>query len=295
MRTSILLLLTILGICNHAFSQIDKAWAKAYDELVVIHTNLIKVQKSGKWGIVSQEGQSVVPVEYDEIGRLYADMLKVRKGDKWGLLNQKGELILPAAYEALGTPSWGIVSAKKEGKWGFVKSDGTIASDFEFDEAEKFLYKLSRVRIGELWGLVNREGEKILAVEYAEVRSLDYGFFMIRKDSLVGLYKRDRSFLPMDYSSISIENNKDLVRSLTSKTEKPVKVDASSQNFEPEPMLENFIHARKAQSLEIYASRGNLIQSFESASSYEKGIAKAELNGQKVYINKIGDVLGEQK
>ncbi|MDR1169501.1 MAG: WG repeat-containing protein [Prevotellaceae bacterium] len=67
----------------------------------------IKNADSGKWGVVNENGQLIIPAEYDEIGNVMFDGLasshffKVSKNGKYGLLTNHGEVELPLEYDDL--------------------------------------------------------------------------------------------------------------------------------------------------------------------------------------------------
>jgi hypothetical protein len=65
----------------------------------------IKNAGNGKWGVVNENGQLIIPAEYDEIGNemlegsVLFQLFKATKNGKYGLLNDRGEMILPFAYD----------------------------------------------------------------------------------------------------------------------------------------------------------------------------------------------------
>jgi hypothetical protein len=64
----------------------------------------IKSADNGKWGVVNENGQLIIPAEYDKIGNeMFADpylqLFKVSKNGKYGLLNEHGKMILPFEYD----------------------------------------------------------------------------------------------------------------------------------------------------------------------------------------------------
>ncbi|MDR1169424.1 MAG: WG repeat-containing protein [Prevotellaceae bacterium] len=65
----------------------------------------IKSADNGKWGVVNENGQLIIPAEYDEIcneifkGMQFLYFFKISKNGKYGLLNKHGRTILPIEYD----------------------------------------------------------------------------------------------------------------------------------------------------------------------------------------------------
>lgn len=79
-----------------------------YDEIGEYdHTSQAKIKLNGKWGLLNDKAELIVPIKYDEIyyiwvhgpGRHYGDVFKVKLDDKWGLLNDNYDLVIPIEYD----------------------------------------------------------------------------------------------------------------------------------------------------------------------------------------------------
>lgn len=65
-------------------------------------TNVVSVGKNGKYGLLSTDGELIVPCEYDSIIYPLSDsahVFCVKKNGKYGMLNNMGEMVLPCEYD----------------------------------------------------------------------------------------------------------------------------------------------------------------------------------------------------
>lgn len=66
-------------------------------------TYVICVGKEGKYGLLSTDGELVVPCEYDSVIYAVSDSAYafcIKKNGKFGLMNNKGEVVLPCEYDS---------------------------------------------------------------------------------------------------------------------------------------------------------------------------------------------------
>jgi len=64
---------------------------------------LVAVKKGRKWGIMAQDGYTVLPLEYDEIGNAYhCERIRVRQGKLWGYANMDGSRPVVCMYSLAG-------------------------------------------------------------------------------------------------------------------------------------------------------------------------------------------------
>ncbi len=70
-------------------------------------------------------------------------LYKIENNGKFGVINDKGEIIIPVEYEYIGFEKYGLTDdkfvAKKNGKYGYINYKNEIVADFIFDEEPYYL------------------------------------------------------------------------------------------------------------------------------------------------------------
>lgn len=135
--------------------------------------------KDDRYGILQEDGKSVIPCEYDFIGA-YSAQEKVFPV----LLNQEyyyididnnRKLVGDHLYEFLGSFSQGYAPAAYNGKWGYINRDfGEFV--FEYDKTSSFIFDVAAVCRNGKWGLINTSFEEIIEPKYEEILLDDNGF-----------------------------------------------------------------------------------------------------------------------
>lgn len=143
---------------NKILSNIDLEW----DE------DVLKLCSGGKWGVLNNIGNEVIPIEYDSINLcFYKDFTLVNKGGnweyieydddfteyfhggKWGLINSLTfEITLPCIYNEILVYQDGIFAINQNGKWGWADQYGIIKIPAQYEE-------YTRLDTGELVALRN--------------------------------------------------------------------------------------------------------------------------------------------
>ncbi len=141
----------------------------------------------GRWGMVDEKGNEIIPARYDYLDFLFRDGLlvfnvggksfqgNVAKGGKWGLVNKLGIEVVPARYDYIDPiPQNGLFRVRLGGtiyrdqytgggKWGFVNTKGEEAILPAFEYAYHFSQGIARVNRG---GRI--EGNKPAGMELIE-------------------------------------------------------------------------------------------------------------------------------
>ena len=104
-----------------AMQNIDKTGNLIYD------TDILKVEKDGKYGLLTFDGKEKTSIEYEEINAISGidNSFKVKKDGKYGCVDKNGKVVVDYIYDD-GTEqnSYGFVSVKKDGLWGSIDKNG---------------------------------------------------------------------------------------------------------------------------------------------------------------------------
>ncbi|MCC6725568.1 MAG: WG repeat-containing protein [Saprospiraceae bacterium] len=163
--------------------------------------NLFYVSKTGKMGLMANDGSTNIPLEYTSIEQASNGVWEVSKDNKYGLLNSKGEVLLPIEYDRIDcvNKALGWVRATKNSKNYFItngysditelsEQDFFLPCDMESDVA---------VRVDSLdrYGLYDMKGNVILPNEYDHIASLNAHAFVVKKGKTTGIVDNKGRFV----------------------------------------------------------------------------------------------------
>jgi hypothetical protein len=179
------------------------------------NARLVKVSNGKKTGLVDSICMLRAPLIYDDLIP-FGGLIKSKAGQSYGLLSQNGEIILPAEHQYIayyknkdGEEDKELIILRLDNKYGLLNNHGKRLILTEFDEVKDFDYQLFSVEKNNLWGLYNRNGQEILPPEYSMIEKFEHGGIRVVKKtnggiSVMGLFdKTGRNILPVQYSSIN--------------------------------------------------------------------------------------------
>ena len=82
---------------------------------------LYRVRQNGRWGIVNENRQVVIPCRWEYIGQFWNHLIFVKEQGLWGILRMDGTLAVACEWSYMqdvpGEPGWFLLSGKdKTGK-----------------------------------------------------------------------------------------------------------------------------------------------------------------------------------
>ncbi len=163
---------------NFKYGFIDKSGKTVvplmYDFAAEFKDGLASVSKDKKYGFVDKTGTEVIPPIYQETGfYFYEECVRMRLNGKWGVLDNKGNTIVPFNYEEIDYCQEGLIAVRLKYLWGFVDKTGKVAVDFKYDKVSAFNKGIAPVtcgyKCGYKWEFIDNTGaEIILPVTYTE-------------------------------------------------------------------------------------------------------------------------------
>ncbi|MCW1360931.1 WG repeat-containing protein [Campylobacter sp. CCS1377] len=95
-----------------------------------------KVGLNGKYGIINDKAEFIVPIKYDYISSCFSnDLSFVSIKNKMGYINKNAELVIPAKFETVTPFKYGFAQVKldRNKKFGLINTKGDLILPFEFD------------------------------------------------------------------------------------------------------------------------------------------------------------------
>ena len=99
-------------------------------------TDLIAVEKDGKYGWINKNNETIIPFKFDNIYNFWdAEYTPAAINKKWGLINKNGQVVLKFVFDDLQGGNDGYWTFKYGKKFGFINKLGkTISINFDKDD-----------------------------------------------------------------------------------------------------------------------------------------------------------------
>lgn len=146
------------------YDQIEAIQVVDNNNQVSYISNVLKVQKDGKYGLINLEGKELQPCQYDEVSSLQGiqDIIKVQKDGKYGLVNAEGKEIVSIQYAD-------IQGLDKDNTSNFIV----------MNDAGKY-------------GIVNNNNENVVPTNYEQIKNIySNNYYVVQKDGNEILVKKD--------------------------------------------------------------------------------------------------------
>ncbi|MCH2023640.1 MAG: WG repeat-containing protein [Saprospiraceae bacterium] len=136
--------------------------------------NRVMVKEGNKWGMLTIDGEQIIPIVYNKIHVMNLTQLMVQKGNKWGLMDIKGNVMIPLLYDEFDyRPKKNFFFVKKGNKWGIVSPEKGVILSPDYDDMVTLPNRTFLVKQRGLWGVVAAGGRILLPIEYS---SYDYKY-----------------------------------------------------------------------------------------------------------------------
>lgn len=202
-----------------------------------LNDNLYEYEKSGKYGIVDNNGVIVLPANSDgRITHLKDNLYVHKKLGKYGIINDNGTIILPESFDGISGSYGATILMIKNQKIGILSEDddNNLKTDTFYDDLEPYYgttYTLSEIEnqalktdeynneeyegrtgyyIAELndkFGLVDSNNKVLIPIVYDELSAFEH-FIKVKEDNKYGLITENNDIIkPTIYDDITSLND----------------------------------------------------------------------------------------
>ena len=105
-----------------------------YKKLIILGENTYIAQKRGKFGIIDNNNNVLVPLKYTHAERILGKFLKLGNGSRYGMYNADGKELLPVEYSSINLLFGGMFLICKGYKYGITDFDGNVILENKFDD-----------------------------------------------------------------------------------------------------------------------------------------------------------------
>ena len=187
-----------------------------YEEICPLKENRAIVRKNNRYGFSDHAGKEVIEVKYDSAQNFERGLSIVRLKNKYGIINRKGDLILPLVYDQIKKINKNMFAVQEgNNQWALHNRAGPRLNDRYFNSIDVFSngYAIASNKNGQ-FGIIDKEGNFLITPEYDSFQRLSNGNFIVSKQNKFGiLSKKDTLSVPLNFDWLGNESEKTLVAS----------------------------------------------------------------------------------
>ncbi|RPD95833.1 WG repeat-containing protein [Aureibaculum marinum] len=186
--------------------------------------NIYTASKNGKYYLFDYYGNKLLKESYDEI-TIEDIYFKVKENGFYGILSSDGEVLLPIKYDQINyyqQYNWFLVS--KNGVDNIIYSDGKKVFGNKYTSTSKldYYFKYILVEKNGKFGIIDKNGNSITPITFDAIdKNYNGNFFIIKQNGKWGLYNIifKKYLIKPAYDAIKLlSNNYYLLTSGTKKT-----------------------------------------------------------------------------
>jgi methyl coenzyme M reductase subunit D len=165
-------------------------------------------KKDKQWGIISWNGQTVLPFQYDKIQDAFYNYVVVGKAGKFGVVDFAGKELVPPTYSDIKIVN-DLVYVRDKGKEGLLDLQNNVIAPAIYDTIQEPLQNYIRVIKDKKIGYLNYEGKEVLPAQYDEVNFYNDNepFITVAKNGKKGvLNNKFQLIVPCEYDSLAAES-----------------------------------------------------------------------------------------
>lgn len=159
-------------------------------------SNVLRVKKEGKYGIINFEGKEIVPCEYEKIEALkgVTNSLVTTKDGKTGLIDNSGSIIIANEYKSIKnlTDRYedGYIVENNDGKFGIINYNKKVALECKYESIKNLIGSGTYVvKENGALKVVNSEGQTYLENKYADIKDINDETAIVKQGNNYGLVK----------------------------------------------------------------------------------------------------------
>lgn len=146
---------------------------------ILYESNILKVQKDGKYGLIDFNGKKVIDTQYEEISAIQGieNALKIKQDGKYGIMNNEGKIIIELNYADITNlgkdDKSGYIVKNEEGKYGIVDYSSKQVLEAKFDEIKKISKNdLYIVKQDGVEKVIDKNGNDVLTKGFTDIKDI---------------------------------------------------------------------------------------------------------------------------
>ena len=174
-------------------------------------TNILRVKKDDKYGLINYEGIELLPCEYDTIYAVKGvkNSLIVIKDGKQGIASNTGDLIITPECKEVKAISQnyadGYIVQNMDGQFGIIDSNKRTVLEIKYEDIAGVTGNdIYLVKESGIWKIVSKKGTDLFTFAYDEVKKMNLNNIIVKKDNKYGAIDYEgKEIIKPEYDDIS--------------------------------------------------------------------------------------------
>jgi hypothetical protein len=185
-----------------------------YVEILIHDNGEIRARKTNTWKILSSKNETILTFDCDLVQQ-GNDVYTVSSSGKFGLIDQNFNPILPLAYDYIGESQFGKVIVKQNGKYGIIRFDHSMLVPIGLDSVvlqNNFVLKKESLLGKASWSVYDTFGIRKTEKTYEAIKPFNGKFFAVKNYNHTGAINRyGREIIHCVYDSLIAYNDDQLI------------------------------------------------------------------------------------
>lgn len=151
-----------------------------YGELQRVGPNRVTMKTDGKYGVLTDEGDTLISPRYDGIRDATHGFLAYRENHKFGLMDSVGKHHTTARFDLVEVSDYGWVLVKNDSKWGLVDMQDREIIGTVLRKVGRLGPDYAAVQRGPLWGVIGRDGSFLIQDKYEYMDVVNDSLFLVK-------------------------------------------------------------------------------------------------------------------
>ena len=192
------------------YDKVELLYNKDENNNLWYETNIFKVQKDGKYGLINYDGEELLACTQDNIEVIPGtkSVYVTTTDNKKGVVDNLGHVIIDNKYEEITSLTNqyenGFIVKNEQGKYGVINYDKTVALTEKYDEVEHVYGNHMYVaKEGTILRVIDSEGKTYLDNRFDEVKYIGKDTIVIKKDGKYGVIDlQGETKIPVEYDNL---------------------------------------------------------------------------------------------
>ncbi len=179
------------GFYNYDFESSSEK--HRYDLITMNSNGLVAIQNGDKWGIITDGGETIIPIELDEVAvnslnQAYrGGNAMVKRGKSWEMVDLKGKKVGEESFANAKAPESKelIAVSNEKSLWGFIDRTGKLVIDYQYKDADSFSDGVAAVKTSNGWGYISENNKMVIEDDFSEAFPFHNGCAVVKNDDQI--------------------------------------------------------------------------------------------------------------
>jgi hypothetical protein len=165
------------------------------DSIIPLNNNLFGVKNDGKYELVNGQFNVVASERYSLINNFENNKAIVQKEGKCGLISSNGQVLIPANYYSIKLDKHYVMASVLPNQWILMDSLGNRKTSRTYQDIDRFNGIYFAVKNQNYYGAINAEGKETIACVYDSILQYMDGKLVVKFRGSYGIIDMKESWI----------------------------------------------------------------------------------------------------